>query len=188
MAETFDDLIKVKDIAKAFANRNVSLQMLKEQIAMLNDLDKDSPNLRRFSLMEKDADTEMVTLKGANLALAGLLLKSNPAIISDESYKRNQTEYRDTLFECVDAIEDYRKILLEKGIIAGTEDTKPDSGNINDMTNTLAQILKIQNESSLKSQKCQEEMLKIQNESSVKSQQCQEEMLKNQNESTAKLL
>ena len=150
MAETFDDLIKVKEIAKAFAKTNASLLMLQEHVAMLNNLNKDSPNLRRFSLLEKEADTEMVTLKGANMALAELLLKGNQEIKSDESFKRNQTEYRDTVFKCVDAIEDYRKILLDKGLTASTEDTKPDSGNINELSTTLAQMLKNQNESTAK--------------------------------------
>ena len=54
------------------------------------------------------------------------------------------------LFECIDAIEEYKKILLDKEFITGTEDTKPDSGKINYLTNTLAQMLKNQNESTAK--------------------------------------
>ena len=61
MAETFDDLIKVKEIAKAYARRNASLHTLQNHIPMLNDLDKDSPNLCRFSLLEIYTEAKMVT-------------------------------------------------------------------------------------------------------------------------------
>ena len=109
MAETFDDLIKVKEIAKAFANRNASLHTLKQHISRINDLDKDPPKQRRFSMLEKDADAEMVTLKSANMTLDALLLKSNYSIGTDESYINDQKQYINALFECVDAIEEYTK-------------------------------------------------------------------------------
>ena len=92
----------------------------------------------------------MNTLISANKALDALLLKGNHEIGTDESYVSDQKHYRNVWFECVNEIEDYKKILLDKGIISGTEDTKPDSDNINELTNTLAQMLKNQNESTAK--------------------------------------
>ena len=142
MAETFDDLIKVKEIAKVFTNRNASLHTLKQHCSMINDLDKDNPKQCRFSMLEKDAEAEMVTLKSATKTLDALLLKSNYSIGSDESYINDQKQYRNAMFECVDAMEEYTKIILDKELISGTVDTKPYPGAINDFTNTLAQILK----------------------------------------------
>ena len=53
---------------------------------MINDLNKAPPKQRRFSMLEKDADAEMVTLKYANKALDALLMKGNHNIGSEESY------------------------------------------------------------------------------------------------------
>ena len=113
MAETFDDLIKVKEIAKVFTNRNASLHTLKQHCSMINDLDKDSPQQRRFFRLEKYAEAEMITLVSANKALDALLLKVNCTIGTEESYIRDQKQYRNVWFECVDAIDDYWKIHLD---------------------------------------------------------------------------
>ena len=83
---------------------------------MIKELDQENPNSRTFNRLELKNKELLDDLKLANVELNTHLLKANPQIDNDESYKSDQKLIRDQLFLSFSVIDDYTELLNSKGI------------------------------------------------------------------------
>ena len=132
----FEDLIKLKPIVSIHLQRETALITIDNEVQMIDELDKDNPNSRIFSRIERETNETLHTLKKSNSALVASLVKANPDIRLDDSFLKDQKQIRGEQFKCIKAIESYIKHFADKGITYPL-DSKPDSA-----PSDLASILK----------------------------------------------
>ena len=85
-------------------------------VTLINDLDRENPIVRTFTRFESNVNELLNELKLANVELATHLVKANPQINNDESYKTDKKFVNEQLFSACKAIDDYTELLNSKGI------------------------------------------------------------------------
>ena len=141
---TFKEIIKTKPVLSLYTQRDTELLALENKVDKLDGLDKENPNLRIFTRIEAESNDALMKLEKANKALIHSLLKHNPDIKSDQSYKDDQKNVRDVDFKCINAIESYIQVLNDKGITYPPE-SKPNS-TFSDVAQVLQETTKMTNQ------------------------------------------
>ena len=113
----FKELIAAKPAQAVCNQRKTALIDLNNKLQMIASLSTENPNSRVFSRVEEETNEDLVNLKKANRALISILLKGNPNIESDDSFKSDQKDIRDVQFKCISDLEAYTKLLEGKGLI-----------------------------------------------------------------------
>ena len=124
----FTQLIKSGKSQTAYLHRQALLSEIGQNILMIKELDQENPNSRTFNRLELKNKELLDDLKLANVELNTHLLKANPQIDNDESYKSDQKLIRDQLFLSFSVIDDYTELLNSKGISCPL-DVKPESSS-----------------------------------------------------------
>ena len=114
---SFKELIAAKPAQAVCNQRKTALIDLNNKLQMIASLSTENPNSRVFSRVEEETNEDLVNLKKANRALISILLKGNPNIESDDSFKSDQKDIRDVQFKCISDLEAYTKLLEGKGLI-----------------------------------------------------------------------
>ena len=113
---TFTDLIKSSKVKAAFLKKNATLREINNKALSIDELDKETPNVKTFERLEKNAIKSLEELKAVCSDLNIALENENPNIAKDESYIADQKQLRKEEFLLFDAIENYIKLLNDKGI------------------------------------------------------------------------
>ena len=129
MAE-FTQLIKSGNTQKAYSHRQAILNEIKRNVSLIKELDQENPIARTFNRVETNVNESLNKLKLANIDLDTYLVKSNPDIYNDESYKIDQKSVNEQFFEACNTMDDYIKLLNSKGTTY-PPDVKPEcSGDL----------------------------------------------------------
>ena len=115
MAE-FTELIKSGKIQAAYLQRQATLEQINQNVLSIKDLDQENPNSRTFNRLESNANKLLDEWKLADRELIIHLVKVNPDIKDDESYKADQKLARAQQFLLFEAIDDYTELLNSKNI------------------------------------------------------------------------
>ena len=113
---TFNDLIKTSKVKAAYLKRNATLREINNKALSIDELDKETPNVKTFERLETNAIKSLEELKAVCSDLNIALENENPNIAKDESYIADQKQLRKEEFLLFDAIENYIKLLNDKGI------------------------------------------------------------------------
>ena len=134
----FSDLIKFGKVQIVYLNRNAILNDIYKNVLSIERLDQENPSKRTFERQETLANNSLEELKAANRELYILLEQANHNIKDDDEFKADQKEVLDNEFALINAIEDYIKVLNDKGIEYPPE-VKPEPlpGNLSDILNNL---------------------------------------------------
>ena len=135
---TFNDLIRSGKVKAAFLNRDAILKEIRNKALSIDELDKETPNVRTFTRLESNANKSLEELKVANRELDILLFEANPDFRNEENYIADQKLVIDKEFSLFNAIEDYIQLLNSKGI-SYPPDVKPVTGpaDLSDILNNL---------------------------------------------------
>ena len=134
----FNDQIKFGKCQAAYLKRNAILNDMYENVLSIESLDQVNPSLRTFQRQESSANRSLEELKVAKRELYILLEQANHNIKDDEEFIADQKEVIKDEFALINAIEDYIKVLNDKGI-AYPPEVKPEPlpGNLSDILNNL---------------------------------------------------
>ena len=113
---TFSDLIQSGKIKAAYLKKQTEVSDIIRNIQLVNDLDKDSPNIRVFTRIDNSASESLQKLKDTLCDLDLLLHEANPEIETDEEYIADQRHVRESQFCLFQAIDGYSDILNGAGI------------------------------------------------------------------------
>ena len=113
---TFSDLIQSGKIKAAYLKKQTAVTDINRNVQLVNDLDKDSPNIRVFTRIDNSASESLQKLKDALCDLDFLLHEANPEIETDEEYIADQKHVRDSQFGLFQVIDDYSDTLNNAGI------------------------------------------------------------------------
>ena len=91
---TFSELIKTGKVKAAYLLKQGALADVSQNLLLIKDLDKDSPNARVFSKVESNADKSIEVMKAVSKDLNILLYDANPDIASDEDYIADLKDHR----------------------------------------------------------------------------------------------
>ena len=111
---TFNDLIRSGKVKAAYLKREAILKELNRKVLNIDELDKETPNVRTFSRLETNANKSLDELKLINSELDILLANENHDISNDESYIADQKQLRKQEFLLFNAIENYIEVKLLK--------------------------------------------------------------------------
>ena len=75
---TFNELIRSCKVKAAYLKRDATLKELSRKALSIDELDKETPNVRTFTRLESNANKSLEELKVANRELDILLYKTNP--------------------------------------------------------------------------------------------------------------
>ncbi|CAL4131185.1 unnamed protein product, partial [Meganyctiphanes norvegica] len=112
----FKNLITLKPTTSIHLQRETALIELDSKFQMLNELDTNKPSIRIFSRIEGEVNEALHTLEKTNSAFISSLVKANPEIKLEDSFKEDQKYIRNEQFKCINAIEAYTELLTVKGI------------------------------------------------------------------------
>ena len=134
----FTQIIKSGKSQTAYLHRQTLLDEIDRNVTLINDLDRENPIVRTFTRFEYNVNKSLDELKLANVELDTHLVKSNPDINNDESYKIDQKIVREQVFSACKAIDDYTELLNSKNI-PYPPDVKPvtSSGELAAILNNL---------------------------------------------------
>ena len=121
---TFGALIASGKVKTAYLNKKAVIVDIDKHIELIKDLDRENPSSRKFSRLESSAEASVLELKAVSKELSKHLIDANPDISSDDTYKADQKSERESIIAIFNAIEDYIKLLNEKGI-SYPPDVKP---------------------------------------------------------------
>ena len=121
----FCDQIKFGKCQAAYLKRNAILNDMYESVLSIESLDQVNPSLRTFQRQETSANKCLEDLKVAKRELYILLEQANHNIKDDEEFIEDQKEVINNEFALINAIEDYIKVLNDKGI-AYPPEVKPE--------------------------------------------------------------
>ena len=142
----FTELIKSGKIQAAYLQRQATLEQINQNVLSIKDLDQDNPNSRTFNRLESNATKLLDEWKLADKEFITNLVKANPDIRDDESYKADQKLARAQQFLLFDAIDDYIELLNNKGI-PYPPDVKPECSS-GDLAAILNQLVMSQDKNS----------------------------------------
>ena len=167
---TFSDLVKLVKIDPVYMRKQVALNEMDKIMKVVAELDKESPNIRAFERIEKQADEAAKAVKDASRELDKLLLKANPDILSEDNYLADQTYERKKSIELYNVIDEYADIIKAKGIqyppVIKSEGNDSDLKSVLQSQQELLSTLVKSQEASAKSQQdLAEKLVKSQNES-----------------------
>ena len=95
---TFSDLIQSGKIKAAYLKKQTAVADIDRNVQLVNDLDKDSPNIRVFTRIDNSASESLQKLKDVLCDLDLLLHEANPEIETDEEYIADQKHIRESQF------------------------------------------------------------------------------------------
>ena len=112
----FTQIIKSGKSQTAYLHRQALLDEIDRNVTLIKDLDRENPIARTFTRFESNVNELLNKLKLANVELATHLVKANPQINNDESYKTDKKIVNEQLFSACNAMDDYIELLNSKGI------------------------------------------------------------------------
>ena len=142
MAE-FTTLITSGKIQTAYLQRQGTLEEISRNVLSIKDLDRVNLNSRTFNRLESFASKSLEELRLANRELDVLLMKANPNVIDDKSYKSDQKMVRERQFSLLDEIDKYTQLLHSKSI-PYPPDVKPETSS-GDLAASLSKLIESQN-------------------------------------------
>ena len=98
---TFTDLIKSSKVKAAFLKRNATLREINNKALSIDELDKETPNVKTFERLETNAIKSLEELKAVCSDLNIVLENENSDIANDESYIANKNNSKNMNFHCL---------------------------------------------------------------------------------------
>ena len=143
---SLQDCLRIPKINSQFIKRNSALMELNNAVANVKQLNKATPKVRQFLVMEKEIDGLMSRLKSENAIFTQALLSQNPDINSDSNFNSDQVSIRSKCFSSMEAVDDYRGLLEEKNLIRSAtqdQDLMNQQQSVNDLLAKLSANLEV---------------------------------------------
>ena len=140
----FADCVKIPKIHAVFIRRNAAVMNLHSSISNIGQLDKTEPKLRQFLALEKEAELQLEAVKKENTLLIQLMMSQIETVSSDAAFTADQTSIRSASLNAINAIDEYRTLLEDKGLVQTLAQQQQAVAPSAEMTDLLRQLLKTQ--------------------------------------------
>ena len=114
---TYKNCLEVKTIKAAHIKRNASVMELSNSVGKIKSLSKTNPNLRQFTLIDKELEANLEQLKTDNHLFVQHILHASATLSSDSEFMKDQESIRATQFTALSAKSEYLEILESHNLI-----------------------------------------------------------------------
>ena len=141
---SFGDCLSNSKVNQAYIRRNAFCMDLNSAISNVCQLDRESPKLRQFITLEKEAESLLGKVKTENNMMVQLMMQVAPDISSDGGFTQDQTSIRGSCLQCITKLDEYRTLLEQKNLIPSLDEQQAAAaaGRSTDVTNMLNQLSK----------------------------------------------
>ena len=114
---TYKSCLEVKTIKAALIKKNASVMELNNSVGKIKLLSTTNPNLRQFTLVDKELETNLEQLKTDNHLFVQHILHASATLSTDSEFMRDQESIRATQFAALSEKSDFLEILENKNLI-----------------------------------------------------------------------
>ena len=113
----FKSLLAIENINDVFVRREAAKVEVTNTVNKLKSLDTLKPNLRQFTALDKELESNLKGLRDDNHVFIESLLHESPTITSDSEFGKDQGVVWSIQFEALKEKDNYQQLLEESSLL-----------------------------------------------------------------------